>query len=85
MQLSLRAGGGGPLPPRRPDCDGMNGYLCLYVGLRLSQVFQLFLQDPVMPSQEPPSDAQRQEVEPPADETEDADDSETLHLHHSRL
>lgn len=53
--------------------------VCVYVERRLSEVYQLFPQDPVMPSQEPPSDAQSEEVDPPADDTEDADQSETQH------
>lgn len=34
-----------------------------------------FLQDPVMPSQKPPSDAQSAEVDLPLDDTEDTDGS----------
>lgn len=36
------------------------------------------LQDPVMPSQEPPSDAKSEEVDLPPDDTEDTDGSKTL-------
>uniref|UniRef100_A0A665X356 protein kinase C n=1 Tax=Echeneis naucrates TaxID=173247 RepID=A0A665X356_ECHNA len=38
------------------------------------------LMDPVMPSQEPPSDAKSEEVDVPPDETEDTDGSKTLNL-----
>lgn len=60
----------------------MSGYLSGYLGERaveyLSGLFDLFIQDPVMPSQEPPSDAKSEEVDLPPDDTEDTDESKTL-------
>uniref|UniRef100_A0A8C8DTQ9 Protein kinase C, zeta n=1 Tax=Oryzias sinensis TaxID=183150 RepID=A0A8C8DTQ9_9TELE len=55
-----------------PQPQGDSTNVCVYVERRLSEVCQLFPQDPVMPSQEPPSDAQSEDVDPPADDTEDA-------------
>lgn len=59
----------------------MSGYLSGYLGERaveyLGGFFDFFIQDPVMPSQEPPSDAKSEEVDLPPD-TEDTDDSKML-------
>lgn len=64
------------------ECKTMSGYLSVYLGERaveyLGGFFDFFIQDPVMPSQEPPSDAKSEEVDLPPDNTEDTDDSKTL-------
>ncbi|XP_023812852.1 protein kinase C zeta type isoform X1 [Oryzias latipes] len=59
---------------------GTQGYKCITCKLlvhkrchRLLPQTCQSLMDPVMPSQEPLSDAQSEEVDPPADDTEDAD------------
>lgn len=60
----------------------MSGYFSEYLGERirvyLGGFFNFFVQDPVMPSQEPPSDAKNEEVDIPPDDTEDTDESKTL-------
>lgn len=55
-----------------------NGYLGEIVCGYLGGLFNFFFQDPVMPSQEPPSDAKSEEVDLPPDDTEDTDGSKTL-------
>lgn len=55
-----------------------SGYLGECVGGYLGGFLNVFVQDPVMPSQEPPSDAKREEVDLPPDDTEDTDGSKTL-------
>lgn len=60
----------------------MSGYFSGYVGEcvggYLGGFLNFFVQDPVMPSQEPPSDAKSEEVDLPPDDTEDRDGSKTL-------
>lgn len=53
---------------------------CLPVCVRgyLGGLLNFFVQDPVMPSQEPPSDAKSEEVDLPPDDAEDTDGSKTL-------
>lgn len=57
----------------------MSGYFGAYLGecIRgyLGGFLNFFIQDPVMPSQEPPSDAKSEEVDLPPDDTEDTDGS----------
>lgn len=50
-------------------------YLGERVGGYLGEYLNLIFQDPVMPSQEPPSDAKSEEVDLPPDDTEDTDGS----------
>lgn len=54
------------------------GYLGECVALNLGRFLRSFVQDPVMPSQEPPSDAKSEEVDIPPDDKEDTDGSKTL-------
>lgn len=49
-----------------------------YVGGYLGGLLNFFLQDPAMPSQEPPSDAKDEEVDLPPDDTEETDGSKML-------
>lgn len=56
------------------------GYLGDHVGGYLDEIAKLFFQDPVMPSQEPPSDTKSEEVDLPPDDTEDTDGSKLLLL-----
>lgn len=58
----------------------VTGYLGDHVGGYLDEVLKFFFQDPVMPSQEPPADAKREEVDVPPDDTEDTDGSKTFLL-----
>lgn len=55
----------------------ISGCLGKYVGGCLGEFLKFFVQDPVMPSQEPPSDAKSEEVDLPP---EDADGSKTFKL-----
>lgn len=55
----------------------LSGYLQECVGGYLVGLLNLFLQDPAMPSQEPPSDAKDEEVDLPPDDTEETDGSKT--------
>uniref|UniRef100_A0A672YNQ1 Protein kinase C n=1 Tax=Sphaeramia orbicularis TaxID=375764 RepID=A0A672YNQ1_9TELE len=66
---------------------GRQGYKCINCKLlvhkrchRLIPQTCQRLMDPVMPSQEPPSDAKNEEVDLPPDDTEDTDESKTLKL-----
>lgn len=54
------------------------GYLGECFDRYLGGILHSFVQDPVMPSQEPPSDAKSEEVDLPPDDTEDTDGSKTL-------
>lgn len=54
-----------------------SGYFQIYA---LGGFLNSFVQDPVMPSQEPPSDAKSEEVDLPPDDTEDTDGSKTQKL-----
>lgn len=56
------------------------GYLGDYFEGYLDELVTSFFQDPVMPSQEPPSDAKSEAVDVPPDDTEDTDGSKTLLL-----
>lgn len=56
----------------------LSGYLMECVWEYLAGFLNSFLQDPVMPSQEPPSDAKSEEVDIPPDDTEETDGSKKL-------
>lgn len=60
----------------------MDGYFSCYlwghVRGYLGGFLNVFFQDPVMPSQEPPSDAKSKEVDLPPDDAEDTDGSKSL-------
>lgn len=56
-------------------CEVFGGFLGECVGGYLDVLLNAFLQDPVMPSQEPPSDAKSEEVDVPP---EDSDGSKTF-------
>lgn len=60
----------------------MNGYFICYLRRHvrgyLGGFWNVFFQDPVMPSQEPPSDAKNEEVDLPPDDAEDTDGSKSL-------
>lgn len=59
----------------------MSRYFSVFFGQcvreHLDGFLNLFVQDPAMPSQEPPTDAKSEEVDLPPDDTEDTDGSKT--------
>ena len=62
---------------RRSMSGYIGGYLGGYFDGYCDELVTSFFQDPVMPSQEPPSDAKSEEVDLPPDDTEDTDGSKT--------
>lgn len=59
----------------------VSGYLGEYVGQCFDELLKFFVQDPVMPSQEPPADAKSEEVDLPPDDAEDTDGSKILFIY----